>query len=126
VRFIRRHAGPLRMLAYAASTAYNIPLELLAIVVDREEELHLGLLTYRGALGRYCLEAVGWTRGRPPSTGEVARAVIRAPLSLLGDLPRDVRRARAEGHTAQVEACIRGHWDGIRGRPLPLAQLGLR
>jgi GT2 family glycosyltransferase len=126
VRFIRRHAGPLRMLKFAASTAYNIPLELLAVVVDREEELHLGLLTYRGALARYCLEAAGSPPGERPRAGAVLRAIGRAPLSLLRDLPRDVRRARAEGHTAQVEACLRGHWDGVLGRPLPLERLGLR
>jgi hypothetical protein len=45
---------------------------------------------------------------------------------LLCDLPREVRRARGEGQTAQVEACLRGHWDGVRGRPLPLERLGLR
>ncbi len=126
VRFIRRHAGPLRMARFAASTAYNIPLELLAVTVDREEELHLGLLTYRGALSRYCLEAVGWRRGERVGPATVLRAIGRAPVSLLRDLPRDVRRARAEGHAAQVEACVRGHWDGVRGRPLPLEELGLR
>jgi GT2 family glycosyltransferase len=126
VRFIRCHAGPLRTLKFAASTAYSIPLELLAVVVDREEELHLGLLTYRGALARYCLEATGWTRGARIGVGTVLRAIGRAPVSLVRDLPRDVRRARADGHTAQVEACLRGHWDGVLGRPLPLEQLGLR
>jgi len=126
VRFIARHAGPLRTLGFAASVVYNLPLELLAVVVDREEELHLGLLTYRGALGRYCLEASGWMPGRSPSAGDVLRAVGRAPRSLLLDLPRDLRRARGEGRTAQVEACLRGHWDGVRGRPLPLERLGLR
>src|SRR5262245_21321950 len=126
VRFIRRHAGPLRTLKFAASTAYNIPLELLAVTVDREEELHLGLLTYRGILARYCLEATGVRRGERPGVGAVLRAVARAPITLVRDLPRAVRQARAEGHTAQVEACVRGHWDGVRGRPLPLEELGLR
>ena len=126
VRFIARHAGPLRTLRFAASVAYNIPLELLAVVVDREEELHLGLLTYRAALGRYCLEAAGWEPGRSPTAGDVLRAFGRAPRTLLRDLPREVRRARGEGQTAQVEACLRGHWDGVRGRPLPLERLGLR
>ncbi len=126
VRFIRNHAGPLRTLKFAGSTAYNIPLELLAVVVDREEELHLGLLTYRGVLARYCLEAAGWAgKGRPP-LGAALRAIARAPLTLLRDLPRDVRAARAAGHTAQVEACLEGHWDGVRNRPLPLERLGLR
>jgi GT2 family glycosyltransferase len=126
VRFIRRHAGPLRTLYFASSTLYNIPLEMLAIVLDREEELHLGLLSYRGALARYCLEAVGCATDARPALRETLRALTYAPVALLRDLPRDVQRARAEGLTAQVEACIRGHWDGILGRPLPLEKLGLR
>ena len=97
VRFIRRHAGPLRTLKFAASTAYNIPLELLAVVVDREEELHLGLLTYRGALARYCLEATGWTRGeRRRPCGTVLRAIGRAPV-VAAARPAARRPARAGG-----------------------------
>ena len=126
VRFIRRHAGPLRTLKFVGSTAYNIPLEVLAIVLDREEELQLGLLTYRSALARYCLEAVGWSGDHRPTAGEALRALGRSPVSLLRDLPRDIRQARAEGLTVQVDACVRGHWDGVRGRPLPLERLGLR
>ena len=42
------------------------------------------------------------------------------------ELPRDIRRAREQGLTAEVEACVRGHWDGVLGRPLPLERLGLR
>src|SRR4029077_16547741 len=104
VRFIRRHAGPLRTLKFVGSTAYNIPLEVLAIVLDREEELQLGLLTYRSALARYCLEAVGWSGDRRPTAGETLRALGRSPVSLLRDLPRDIRQARAEGLTVQVDA----------------------
>jgi GT2 family glycosyltransferase len=126
VRFIRQHAGPFRTLKFAGSTVYNIPLEVLAIVLDREEELHLGLLTYRGALARYCLESVGWRGDRSPTMRERLRALGRAPVSLLRDLPSDIRQARAEGLTVQVDACVRGHWDGVLGRPLPLEQLGLR
>ena len=82
--------------------------------------------TYRSALARYCLEAVGWSGDRRPTAGEALRALGRSPVSLLRDLPRDIRQARAEGLTVQVDACVRGHWDGVRGRPLPLERLGLR
>jgi GT2 family glycosyltransferase len=126
VRFIRRHAGALRTVKFAASTLYNIPLELLAIVLDREEELHLGLLSYRGALGRYCLEATGCGPDERPTATQVIRATCYAPVALLWDLPREIRRASAQGLTAQVDACVRGYWDGVLDRPLPLEQLGLR
>jgi len=126
VRFIRRNANPLRTLYFVASTLYAIPLELLAVVLEREEELKLGLLSYRRALYWFCVEDSGVTPGRRPTAGEIVRALVRAPLALVRSLPREIRRARAAGLTAQVEACARGHWDGLRDRPLPLEELGLR
>jgi hypothetical protein len=131
IRFIRAHAGILRKLYFAASTLYNIPLEYLAVVLDREEELKLGLLTYRKALGWYCLEETG----APPEAlrdqgratlGQWARALVGAPSVLLRALPREVARARRDGLTVQIEACARGHWDGLLDRPVPLEALGLR
>jgi GT2 family glycosyltransferase len=126
VRFIRSHAGVAHTLYFAGSTLYNLPLEMLAVVVDREEELKLGLLSYHGALTRYCLEAVGCPSARRPTLRQALRAVWHAPAALLRELPRDIRRARAQGLTVEVEACARGHWDGVLGRPLPLELLGLR
>jgi hypothetical protein len=131
IRFIRAHAGIVRKLYFAVSTLYNIPLEYLAVVLDREEELKLGLLTYRKALGWYCLEETGAPpevlRGQRRATlGQSVRALVHAPRILFRSLPREIARARREGLTAQVEACARGHWDGIRDRPVPLEELGLR
>jgi hypothetical protein len=97
---------------------------VLAIVLDREEGFTLGLLTYRSAW-RYCLEG-GRLVGDHRPTARQLRALGRSPVSLPRDLPRDIRQARAEGLTVQVDACVRGHWDGVRGRPLPLERLGLR
>jgi len=125
VRFINAHANTLRWLYFWLSTAYNIPLELLAVVTDREEELKLGLLGYGNALATYCLEQGGPPPSGRLSLGRVLRALVRAPATLLRTLPADVRRAHREGLTVQVEACARGHWDGLLGRPLPLAELGL-
>ena len=126
VRFIRRNANLLRKIYFACSTLYAIPLELLAVVLEREEELKLGLLTYRRALLWFCVEDSGVTPGRRPTAGEVRRALARAPVALFRSLPREIRRARAAGLTAQVEACARGHWDGLLDRPVPLEALGLR
>jgi hypothetical protein len=111
--------------------AYNLPLEYLAVVLDREEELKLGLLTYRKALGWYCLEESGAPpevlRGqRRPSLRQWLRALTKVPDVLLHALPREIERARREGLTAQIEACARGHWDGLLDRPLPLEDLRLR
>jgi hypothetical protein len=131
VRFIRRHASWPRKLYFLLSTAYAIPLELLAAVLEREEELKLGLLTYRRALAWYCLEETGARGGveggrwRTPLRDRL-RALVHAPRLLLRSLPREIARARRTGVTAQVEACVRGHWDGLLDRPLPLRELGLQ
>jgi hypothetical protein len=126
VRFIRAHANPWRWMYFWLSTAYNIPLELLAVLVDREEELKLGLLTYRRALAAYFLEQVGASANGGISVRQALRAAARAPVTLFRTFPADVRRAHREGLTAQVEACARGYWDGFLDRPLPLEELGLR
>ena len=131
VRFVRTHGTVLQKLRFVLSTLYAIPLELLAVVLEREEELKLGLLTYRRALAWYCLEETGAPpevlRGRArPTLRQVWRALAGAPHVLFRSLPAEVRRARREGLTAQVDACIRGHRDGVRDRPLPLEELGLR
>jgi hypothetical protein len=131
IRFIRAHASLPRKLYFAASTLYNIPLEFLAVVLEREEELKLGLLTYRKVLAWYCLEETGAPpevlRGtRRPTLAQWVRALGGAPRVLIRALPREIARARRDGLTAQIEASIRGHWDGLLDRPVPLEQLGLR
>jgi len=130
VRFVRRHGSWRRKAYFALSSLYNVPLELLAVVLDREEELKLGLLTYRRALALYCLESEAAESGGGPSGGPTAwtrvRAVLRAPRHLLVSLPADVRRARAEGATAQVDELLLGLADGYYDRPLPLERLGLK
>ena len=130
VRFIRAHASVLRTLYFWGTTVRAIPLELLAAVTEREEELKLGKLGYGRALAGYCFEQAGGSladlEGRWPRPREVWRAIRVAPRALGVELPADVRRARAAGRLRQVDACIRGHVDGYRDRPLPLEELGLR
>ena len=130
IRFIRAHAGFLRRAYFYATTAYAIPLHALAATCEREDELALGLLSYRRILWGYCLERSGTPletlrRGLPPLRA-IARALCGAPHALLVDLPAELRRARASGRLAQVDACLRGHVDGFHDRPLPLEELGLQ
>jgi hypothetical protein len=126
VRFVRRHGSWRRKAYFVLSSLYNVPLELLAVVLDREEDLKLGVLTYRRALGLYCLESEAAASDRPPVGWTRVRAFVRAPRHLLVSLPADVRRARAEGATAQVDELLRGLADGWHDRPLPLERLGLK
>jgi GT2 family glycosyltransferase len=122
VRFVRTHATIPQRLYFCLSTSYAVPLALLAVVADREEELMLGLWTYRRALAALCVPDASGRRG----VGAVARAALRAPRALLWSLPRELRRAYRERRTAQIEEHLRGLRDGALGRPLPLVRLGLR
>jgi GT2 family glycosyltransferase len=126
VRFIRLHAAWWRKLYFVCSSLYAVPLELLAVVMGREEELMLGLWTYRRALGLYCLERECGPLDGPPTARQRLRALVHAPRHLVVSLPADIRAAHAEGATAQLVEHVRGLWDGVRGRPLPLERLGLR
>jgi GT2 family glycosyltransferase len=98
VRFVNKNGSLRQRLYYLASSAYAVPLELLAVAARREEQLMLGRWTYRRALALY------WR----------------------GGLPRDLRRAHVEGRLEQLREHLRGLWDGFRNRPLPLERLGLR
>jgi hypothetical protein len=102
-----------------------VPLHLLAVVMGEEAEVKLGKWTYRRALATYCLERET-PAGTRPTLGTYVRAVVRAPYHLAVALPADVRGARADGATAEVEEVVRGLRDGYHNRPLPLERLGLR
>jgi GT2 family glycosyltransferase len=127
VRFMRRHGSWWRKAYFALSSLHALPLELLAVVLEREEELKLGVFTYHRALALYCLECEA---GGSPAGGGGGwlrlRALLRAPRHLLVSLPADVRRARERGATAELEEHLRGLRDGWHDRPLPLERLGLR
>jgi len=99
VRLLRTYATPVERFAFARACARELPLEYLAIVFDREGWLRLGRWGY----------------------GDALREIVRR-RTLIGA----IRGARDTGRTAQFRAYLRGLWDGLRHRPLPLAELGLR
>ena len=119
VRFVRSHGTLRQKLYFLGSSLYQLPLEFLAVVLDREDDLRLGFWTYDRALGLRDLGPEG-------GTGGLLGRLVRLPVRLLWTLPRRIVQARRGGHTAQIEACIRGVWDGLLGRRLPLEDLGLR
>ncbi|MEO8601001.1 MAG: glycosyltransferase family 2 protein [bacterium] len=99
VRLLRQYATAAEKFAFALACLRELPLEYLAIVYDREGWLRLG---------RY-----GW---------QDAFAMLRADGRTI---PSRLRSAHASGRTAQFSAYLRGLWDGVCGRPLPLERLGL-
>jgi hypothetical protein len=126
VRFVCRHGSWRRKLYFLASSLYAVPLDVLAVTMGAEEDVKLGLWTYRRALFCHCLDFDPRLIEAPLTMRTVLRVLWRAPHRLLVQLPRDVRRAHADGRTAEVVECVRGLRDGVADRPLPLERLGLR
>jgi GT2 family glycosyltransferase len=121
VRFIRKHATVRQKLRFLTSSMYEVPLELLAAVLRQEDALKIGSWTYGRALRLACV------LNREHTSNEGApRRVLSVLRSLLWSLPQEVRRASREGRTAQVREHVRGLWDGVKNRPLPLERLKLR
>jgi hypothetical protein len=120
VRFVRLHGNLRQRIYFWLSSLYAAPLEALAAILRQEPALKIGAFGYRRAL------SVILFGPEPEGAREIVRGLLRAPISLLWNFPREAWRAHREGRTAQVAALVRGLWDGIRERPLPLERLGLR
>jgi len=121
VRFLRRHARWWHWLYFVAATLYHMPLELLAVVMDYEEEYLIGVWNYRIALATWLF---GPAATRTPA--DVARGLALAPWRLLVDLPRAIAARHREGRSAQLVEHCRGLWDGVWNHPLDLHRLRLR
>jgi GT2 family glycosyltransferase len=123
VRFIRQHATLRQRLYYLGSNLYAVPLEFLAAVMRQEQALKIGAWSYRRAISLYCGNPDGVDDPAPVST---LTKLLRLPVVVFRALPRDIRSARREGRLAQFAEHMRGLWDGVLDRPLPLERLGLR
>jgi len=130
IRLLRTYASPREKRAFLRSCAYEIPLEFLAILTQREGWLRLGRFGYRDAARLYFVErhpVLTRPAGSPRDRIRQALAfVLLVPIDLLWTLPREIWRAHREGHTAQFVQYLRGLRDGILDRPIPLERLGLR
>ncbi|MGH7789072.1 MAG: glycosyltransferase family 2 protein [Candidatus Binatia bacterium] len=100
VRLLQMHATRPEKIAFLLACLREIPLEYAAVVFDRE----------------------GWLRLRRWGYRDLARHIFieRQPVLQL------IRAAERSGRTAEFRAYLRGLWDGLRDRPLPLEELGLR
>jgi GT2 family glycosyltransferase len=120
-RFVRMRGTLRQQFYWVCSTAYAVPLAYLAAVLDGEEELMLGLWTYRRALVVACVGRAGGSR-----SGRFLRTILRTPIVLLWSLPRAAARARREGRTVEVREHVQGLLDALYNRPVPFDRLGLR
>lgn len=126
VRLLRAHATVRQRCWFVVSCAYEVPLELLAILMQREGWMRLGRWSYRDAarlyfVDRHAAQLAG--RGR---LGRLAMLAALVPIDLLWSLPRDIMKAGRQGRLAQLRSYLHGLWDGWRNRPLPLRELGLQ
>lgn len=124
VRFVRKNGRLRDKLYFVRSSLYSVPLEALAAVMRQEPALKIGAWSYRTALALYCAPpgaTAASVRLRP-----LPRDLLQLPRILLWSLPRDVRRAYREGRLAQIAELLRGLWEGLLDRPLPLERLRLR
>jgi GT2 family glycosyltransferase len=126
VRFVRRHGSFVQELRFWASSAYHVPLELLAVLLEREEEIMLGMWTWRRAIRLACLQDVETGAEWPRGIRGWVRAVRNARSELFDELPCDLARAHQAGATAQIEEQVRGLLDGLLDRPIPFERLRLR
>ena len=126
VRFVRRHGSIVRKAYFVLSSLYAVPLALLAVVMDREEDLMLGLWTYRRAFALYCFPEPAAVDGTIGRVSVRLGQAVRLPYRLFWKLPAEVRAAHRAERTAQLIEHLRGLRDGVLGRPLPLERLGLR
>ena len=98
--------------------------------MGREEEYEIGLWTWSRFFRFYFLDRNGVPKEPAPTLGARVRRhvrwIARLPFDLLWCLPRDIWRARRSGCTEQIDEIIRGLWDGLLDRPLPLKRLGLQ
>jgi GT2 family glycosyltransferase len=117
-RLMRAHTGKRNRAAFLAACLRELPLELAAIVFDREGWLQLGRWGWRDAFRDA-------TIGRHPGVARFARAAL-LPYDLFVATPRDVWWAWRTGQLEELLATIRGLRDGYLRRPLPLDRLGVR
>jgi GT2 family glycosyltransferase len=126
VRLLRGHATPSQRRSFVVSCAYEVPLELLAIVMQREGWMRLGRWSYRDAARLHFLDRHADRLAGRSGLARAALLAVSIPVDLVWTLPHEIWRAARQGRLAQLRSYLRGLWDGWRDRPLPLRELGLQ
>src|SRR6185295_16066745 len=107
-----------------------LPLEFTAIVLGREGWMKLHRWTWPEVAAVHFLDRRRIPRDPGPTRAARVRRALRlaltGPFDLLWTAPHETWRAIRTGRTAELFEVLRGLWDGIRNRPLPLRRLGLR
>jgi GT2 family glycosyltransferase len=130
VRLLRTYATPAERQQFVRMCRRDLPLEFFAVVLGRLGWMRLGFWDWRRMFRFYFVERHALLREpRPGVAAAVMRSLARVvllPWDLFVALPRDVVRAIRSGRLAEFAEYLRGLWDGVRDRPLPLTRLGLQ
>jgi len=126
IRLLQNYATPAEKRSFFVSCLYEIPLELLAIVMDREGWLRLGRWGYPDVARERFVERHRSALERRGRVGKLALLALIVPVDVFWVLPREIAAAARQGRLAQFRSYLRGMWDGLRRKPLPLRELGLR
>lgn len=129
VRLLRAYATPEERTSFVKELARRVPLEIVALVLDRQGWLRLGRFDWAEAARVHFLDRHGLRRGPLEGPARRRRALwvaVLAPIDVVWGIPRAVVGAWRAGRLAEIVAELRGLFDGWRDRPLPLVRLGLR
>jgi hypothetical protein len=125
VRLLRTHANAHEKYRFARSCLLEIPLEFLAVIKEKEGWLRLGRWGYKDFLRQHFVERHAFLRDAGPAQ-RLAAMLLLVPVDLLWALPREIYATYREGRLQQFLHYVRGLWEGLLGRPIPLRRLGLR
>jgi hypothetical protein len=125
VRLLRAHANAREKYRFVRSCLLEIPLEFFAVIKEKEGWLRLGRWGYKDFLRQHFIERHSFLRDAGRAQ-RLAALLVLLPIDLLWALPREIHTTYREGRLEQFLEYVRGLWDGLLGRPLPLARLGLR
>jgi len=126
IRLVQTYATPAEKRSFLMSCAYEIPLEFLAIVMQREGWMRLGRWGYPDVARLRFVDRHRSALARRGRLGRLALLAVIVPVDLFWVLPREIAAAARQGRLAQFRSYLRGLWDGVRRKPLPLRELGLR
>jgi GT2 family glycosyltransferase len=129
VRLIRKHANRQQTARFVRSTIEAILLELSSIAAGREGWFRLRRWSWADVRRVYFVErhALGrWLRARGAPSAAMLLLIPFWIVDVVYVLPRDLWRAHRAGRIAEMGEHLRGLWDGLWSRRLPLIRLGLR
>ena len=126
IRLLRTYATPAERRSFTLSCLYEIPLEFFAILYDHDGWMRLGRWGYGDVARVVFVDHRPLLRAERPLLVRLLVLAVSAPIDLLWTVPRRARHALARGRLRELRYQLRGFWDGVRDRPLPLEWLGLR